>query len=92
MKERGYELKYNIIYSKNFTEIDFLNLPKITRSRITKVINDRLTTDPIKFSKLLRSRLKENRRLSKEYNLLIISNENLIYLAIARVMIKRCFP
>ncbi|UZE39183.1 type II toxin-antitoxin system RelE/ParE family toxin [Wolbachia endosymbiont of Drosophila pseudotakahashii] len=33
------------------------------RSRITKAINERLTTDPIKFDKPLRGRLKGYRRI-----------------------------
>ncbi|WP_323132846.1 type II toxin-antitoxin system RelE family toxin [Wolbachia endosymbiont of Drosophila pseudotakahashii] len=63
LKGRGHKLQYDIVYSKNFTERDFLNLPKTIRSRITKAINERLTTDPIKFDKPLRGRLKGYRRI-----------------------------
>ncbi|BAP00090.1 putative uncharacterized protein [Wolbachia endosymbiont of Cimex lectularius] len=56
-------MKYDIVYSKNFTEIDFPNLPKTIRARITKAINERLITDPIKFGKPLRGRLKGYRRI-----------------------------
>ncbi|WP_310732642.1 MULTISPECIES: type II toxin-antitoxin system RelE family toxin [Wolbachia] len=63
MKGRGRKLEYDIVYSKNFTERDFPNLPKTIRSRITKAINERLTTDPIKFGKPLRGRLKGYRRI-----------------------------
>ncbi|NSM56634.1 type II toxin-antitoxin system RelE/ParE family toxin [Wolbachia endosymbiont of Atemnus politus] len=56
-------MKYDIVRSKNFTERDFPNFPKTIRSRITKAINERLTTDPIKFGKPLRGRLKGYRRI-----------------------------
>nr|WP_275039478.1 type II toxin-antitoxin system RelE/ParE family toxin [Wolbachia endosymbiont of Glossina morsitans morsitans] len=52
-----------MVHSNNFTERDFLNLPNTIRSRITKTINERLTTDPIKFGKPLRGRLKGYRRI-----------------------------
>ncbi|XHD31796.1 type II toxin-antitoxin system RelE/ParE family toxin [Wolbachia endosymbiont of Anurida maritima] len=64
-----------MVYSTNFTERDFPNLPKTIRSRITKAINERLTTDPIKFGKPLRGRLKGCRRIRvSDYRIIYIVN------------------
>ncbi|WP_341821531.1 type II toxin-antitoxin system mRNA interferase toxin, RelE/StbE family [Wolbachia endosymbiont (group A) of Myopa testacea] len=56
-----------MVYSKNFTERDFPNLPK--------TINERLATDTIKFGKPLRGRLKGYRRIRvSDYRVIYIVN------------------
>ncbi|WP_341823700.1 hypothetical protein [Wolbachia endosymbiont (group A) of Agelastica alni] len=42
--------KYKIAYSKNVLEKDFPDIPPTIRSKIKKIIDEKLTTDPMKAS------------------------------------------
>ncbi|KLT22540.1 putative addiction module toxin, RelE/StbE [Wolbachia endosymbiont of Armadillidium vulgare str. wVulC] len=52
--------KYKIAYSKNVLEKDFPDIPPTIRSKIKKIIDEKLTTDPLKAGIPLRGKSKKD--------------------------------
>uniref|UniRef100_A0A1A9UCW9 Uncharacterized protein n=1 Tax=Glossina austeni TaxID=7395 RepID=A0A1A9UCW9_GLOAU len=59
IKDEEHKQKYDIVYLKDVLEKDFPNLPPAARSKVKKVIDERLTTDPINLGKPLRGRSED---------------------------------